>query len=226
MVPHINVAIDGPAGAGKSTVARKLAEKLGNPYIYVDTGALYRGITYQAQKYDVDIQDQEQVLALAEQMKMDFDSDYRLWIDGVLRAEEIRTPEVSRNVSIVAAYAGIRQYVLEFLKQLAMDGGVVMDGRDIGMYVLPNAEVKIFLTASIDERAARRMAELQGKNYALDIETMKKEIQERDDLDTGREISPLVQAPDAILIDTTNLQIDEVVEKIYEICRRSMRDAQ
>ena len=218
----INIAIDGPAGAGKSTVARMVATRLGEQYTYVDTGALYRGITYQALKNCIDIANEADVVHLANHIKLGFNPQQQLLIDGILTAEEIRTPEVSQNVSRVAAYPGIRQFLLKYLRELADNGGVIMDGRDIGTAVLPNADVKIFLTACIDERAARRASELRSKNYSVDIQTLKKEIALRDQQDSEREVSPLIKADDAILIDTTKLSIEQVVDEIVAICTQTI----
>lgn len=223
MLLPINIAIDGPAGAGKSTVARKVAEKLGERYTYVDTGALYRGITYMSIRMNKDIHNEDEVLSVFHSMQMEFDNSQQLIINGKVINDEIRTPEVSRSVSIVASFPSVRRELLKFLRKLAEKGGVVMDGRDIGEFVLPNADVKIFLTASIDVRANRRAIELQEKNYEVNIETLKGEIALRDKRDSEREESPLVQAKDAILIDTTELSIVEVIDKIVKICNDTIR---
>ncbi|OEF96027.1 (d)CMP kinase [Desulfuribacillus alkaliarsenatis] len=223
MSSPLNIAIDGPAGAGKSTVAKKLADKLGAEYTYIDTGALYRAIAYQAIKFNTDLYNEEAVYEIAKSTKLAFDSNNNVLINGEEKSEEIRTPEVSNNVSQVATYPKIRNHILILLRKLAMDGGVVMDGRDIGSFVIPTADVKIFLTADIDQRAKRRASELQQKNFDVDIKVLKQEILLRDQKDSEREQAPLIQAPDAILLDTTNLSINEVVEEINDVCEKVLR---
>jgi len=223
MVLRINIAIDGPAGAGKSTVARKVADKLGEGYIYVDTGALYRGITYWALKENIDINNEDEVMPTIDKIDLKFDFNQNLLINGYSYIDEIRTPIVSQNVSTVASYPKVRRYILELLRELASNGGVVMDGRDIGTFVLPDAEVKIFLTATIEQRANRRATELSNKNYNISLDVVKEEILLRDNRDSNRKESPLLQAKDAVLIDTTELSIDEVVDKIIDYCYQEIR---
>ncbi|OEH84775.1 cytidylate kinase [Desulfuribacillus stibiiarsenatis] len=221
---HINIAIDGPAGAGKSTVAKKVSDLLGKGYYYIDTGALYRGITYIVLYNSIDITNERAILEELQRHELAFDQNQKLMINGQVYAEAIRTPEVTSHVSSIAAYPGVRSYILSLLRKLAVTGGVVMDGRDIGSYVLPNAEVKIFLTASLEERAKRRAEELQSKSYEIDLSALQKEIADRDKQDTERKESPLIQAEDAIRIDTTNLTIDEVVQEIVAISRTMIKE--
>ncbi|WP_207940076.1 cytidylate kinase [Enterococcus sp. DIV2402] len=214
----INIAIDGPASSGKSTVAKILAKEYG--YIYTDTGAMYRSVTYLAIQHQVDFEDEQQLVALIERYPITFkqtETGQLIFVDGQDVTEVIRQPEVTNNVSIVSAHEKVRHELVRQQQKIAEDGGVVMDGRDIGTVVLPNAEVKIFLVASVTERAERRFKENQSKGIDTDFETLKQEIEQRDYLDSHREVSPLKQAEDAVRIDTTGLSIEEVVVAIKEV---------
>ena len=219
MEKKLCIAIDGPAAAGKSTVAKIVARK--KSYIYIDTGAMYRAITYLALEKGVDLNDEAALTALLKESAIDLtvspEGEQKDYIAGEDVTEAIRTDSVSNQVSIVAKYAGIREEMTKRQQQLAEKGGVVMDGRDIGTHVLPNAEVKIFLLASVEERAKRRFEENVKKGYNVNYETLAEEIRRRDKLDSEREISPLKKADDALEIDTTSLTIDEVAEKILQI---------
>jgi len=219
MEKKLCIAIDGPAAAGKSTVAKIVAGK--KSYIYIDTGAMYRAITYLALKKGVDLNDEAALTALLKESTIDLtvslEGEQKVYIAGEDVTEAIRTDDVSNQVSIVAKYAGIREEMTKRQQQLAEKGGVVMDGRDIGTHVLPNAEVKIFLLASVEERAKRRFEENVKKGYNVNYETLAEEIRRRDKLDSEREISPLKKADDALEIDTTSLTIDEVAEKILQV---------
>ena len=201
---NLVVAIDGPAGAGKSTVAQLAAKKLG--YTYIDTGAMYRAVAWKTLQQKKDVTD-ELILEVVKDIDVD------------LQTGEIRTPEVSSIVSQVAALGPVREKMVDLQRKMGERGSVLMDGRDIATNVLPNADVKIFLTASIEERARRRHKELTEKGYTIDMEQMKADIAARDKADSEREISPLVQAEDATLLDTTGLSIDEVVERILSMCK-------
>lgn len=213
------VAIDGPAGAGKSTVAKLAAKALG--YTYIDTGAMYRAVAWKtlAQKQPV-----TDALILDVVKDIDVRLSYdggvtHVFVDGREITGEIRTPEVSHIVSQVAALGPVREKMVDLQRKMATDGGVLMDGRDIATHVLPDADVKIFLTASIEERAQRRWKEMKEKGYDMSLEDLQRDIAARDKADSEREISPLVQADDATLLDTTGLSIDEVVARILAMCR-------
>ena len=211
------IAIDGPAGAGKSTVAKIVAEKLG--YTYIDTGAMYRAVAWKTLQQSSEATD-EAILRAVEGIDVRLactDSGTRVTVDGTDVTGEIRTPEVTHIVSRVAALGPVREKMVELQRAMAADGAVVMDGRDIGTNVLPNADVKIFLTASVEERARRRYDEMKEKGYAVDFDDLKKEIASRDKQDSEREISPLRQAEDAILLDSTALSIDAVVARVMEL---------
>ena len=217
------VAIDGPAGAGKSTVAKLAAKALG--YTYIDTGAMYRAVAWKtlAQKQPV-----TDALILDVVKDIDVRLSYdggvtHVFVDGREITGEIRTPEVSHIVSQVAALGPVREKMVDLQRKMATDGGVLMDGRDIATHVLPDADVKIFLTASIEERAQRRWKEMKEKGYDMSLEELQKDIAARDKADSEREISPLVQADDATLLDTTGLSIDGVVARILAMCSEAGR---
>lgn len=213
------VAIDGPAGAGKSTVARLAAQKL--DYIYIDTGAMYRAVAWKALQQHQTVTD-ELIISLMPEIEVRLayqDGKTQVFVDGRDITGEIRTPEVTGIVSQVAKLAPVREKMVELQRRMAANGGVIMDGRDIATHVLPNADVKLFLTASIEERAKRRWEEMRQKGYDVDFEELKKDIAARDKADSERKISPLVKADDAELLDTTGLTIDQVVERILSMCR-------
>lgn len=211
------IAIDGPAGAGKSTVAKIVAEKLG--YTYIDTGAMYRGVAWKTLKQSQAATD-EDILRAVQEIDVRLactENGTRVTVDGTDVTQEIRTPEVTHIVSRVAALGPVREKMVELQRAMAADGAIVMDGRDIGTNVLPNADVKIFLTASVEERARRRYDEMKEKGYAVNFDKLKREIALRDKQDSEREISPLRQAEDAVLLDTTSLSIDEVVAHVLKL---------
>lgn len=212
------VAIDGPAGAGKSTVAQLAAKKLG--YTYIDTGAMYRAVAWKVlQQQEVT---DERILEVIRDIDVDLhyaEGKTTVTVDGEDVSAAIRTPEVSAVVSRVAALGPVRTKMVDLQRKMAKRGAVLMDGRDIATNVLPHADVKIFLTASIEERARRRWKEMKEKGYDIALETLKKDIAARDKADSEREISPLVQADDAVLLDTTGLSIDEVVARILNLCQ-------
>lgn len=219
-----NIAIDGPAGAGKSTVARKLAEQLN--YLYIDTGAMYRAVAYYALERGVDLDDQEQLSRLAGEIEVSlaYDSDRRLKVfcNGVEISDKIRTQAVSQSVSKVAKVPAVRVRLVELQRRMAAGGGVVMDGRDIGSVVLPDAQLKFFITASIEQRTRRRLKELKEQGCPVNFDELKAEILQRDKIDSSRENSPLVRVPDAILVDTSDMTIEEVVREILNISRKRL----
>jgi len=218
------IAIDGPVGAGKSTVAKLVAQKLG--YLYVDTGAMYRAVALKALRLGMDINDPIVMTMLAEatdiQLQQQDDGNVRVFLDGEDVTEAIRMPEVSEASSIVSAHEGVRKVLAERQKAMAELGGVVMEGRDIQTVIAPDAEVKIFLTASLEERAKRRWLELQQKGISVSYEEVLQEVKERDERDKSRAIAPLRKAPDAVEIDTTKMTPEEVADKIIELaCKRA-----
>lgn len=214
----IQVAIDGPASAGKSTVAKIVAKKL--HFIYCDTGAMYRSVTFAALKNHVKLDDDQALKELLKTIEIRFvpaEPEQRVFVNDEEVTQAIRTPEITNNVSLVSAQPSVRAELTKRQQEIAEAGGIVMDGRDIGTTVLPNAEVKIFLVASVHERAVRRFKENQTKGIATPLDVLEKEIEERDYKDSHRKISPLTQAEDAILVDTTSMTIDQVVDKIIAI---------
>ena len=214
----IQVAIDGPASAGKSTVAKIVAKKL--HFIYCDTGAMYRSVTFAALKHHVKLDDDQALKELLNTIEIRFvpaEPEQRVFVNDEEVTQAIRTPEITNYVSLVSAQPSVRAELTKRQQEIAEAGGIVMDGRDIGTTVLPNAEVKIFLVASVHERAVRRFKENQTKGIDTPLDVLEKEIEERDYKDSHREISPLTQAKDAVLVDTTSLTIDQVVDQILEI---------
>lgn len=217
----LQIAIDGPASAGKSTVAKLVAKKLG--YVYCDTGAMYRATTYAAKKNHVAYDDDQGLKEMLEKTEIRFvpaESEQKVFVNETEVTKTIRLPEIANNVSTVSAQKSVRADLTERQRMIAEQGGIVMDGRDIGTTVLPNAEVKIFLVASVHERAVRRFKENVEKGIDTPLDVLEKEIEERDYKDSHRKISPLTQAKDAVLVDTTSLSIEEVVAKIMEIIEK------
>ena len=209
------IAIDGPSGAGKSTVARILANRLG--YIYIDTGAMYRSIGWNAKKERIDPADENALADLCGRtevtIKID-SSDPRFYVDGADVTGEIRTPEMGMMASTVSKSPAVRARLLTLQRELGKNGGVVMDGRDIGTVVFPDADWKFFLEASAEERGKRRYRELKEKGMDVDLTQITQEIKDRDHQDSGRSIAPLRKADDALLIDSSFLSIDEVVDRM------------
>jgi cytidylate kinase len=221
---RISIAIDGPAGAGKSTLAKRVADVLG--YLYIDTGAMYRAATWVALEQRADLDNHEQVIALLEKAQIELlppdassQGRVRVIVNGADVSFIIRSRIITRFVSPVAAIAGVRKILVEKQKRLASTGGVVMDGRDIGTVVLPQAELKIFLTASPEIRAQRRLRDMIEMGQTADLETIIADIKQRDHIDSTRATSPLKQADDAVLIDTDNYTLDEVCAKVLELSR-------
>ena len=215
----ISVAIDGPAGAGKSTIARRLAAELG--YRYVDTGAIYRTVAYFMDLWGVSPKDADGVNRYIDELTVGIEYDenglQHMLMNGMDVTKDIRTPDISQKASLISAHACVRDMLLDMQRELAEQNNVVMDGRDIGTVVLPNATVKIFLTASPEVRAKRRCDELNAKGQKADYNTVLKEIQQRDYQDTHRDIAPLKMCPDSIKVDTSDMSIDQVLEAIKEI---------
>jgi cytidylate kinase len=218
MKKKISIAIDGPAAAGKSTVAKLVAENLS--YIYIDTGAMYRALTLKALTKDVNLENAMELYTLLTQTQIQLVPEKGgqfVYLDGNDVTDKIRSQEVTNSVSIVSKHQSVREEMVSRQQRLAEGGGVVMDGRDIGTHVLPQAEVKVFLVASVEERAVRRHTENLEKGYSSDLQQLKEEIEKRDKLDSEREVAPLKKASDAKLIDTTALSIEQVVNRIVAL---------
>ncbi len=216
----ISIAIDGPAGAGKGTIAKLLAKKLG--YVYIDTGAMYRATGLYYSKQNIDFSDENKINELIDNVdiKMTYDAGIlKVYLNSEDVTEEIRTEEASRGASKVSVFPKVREKMVKLQQQMAESLNVIMEGRDIGTVVLPNATLKIFLTASVEVRAERRYKEQIEKGMDVTLEAIKKDIEERDYRDSHRETSPLKQAHDAIVVDSSNMTIDEVVESILKLIK-------
>ena len=218
------IAIDGPAGAGKSTIAKRLAKELG--YQYVDTGAIYRTVAYFLDLWGVSPKDVDGVQRYIDELTIgiEYDEDglQHMIMNGMDVTGEIRTQDISQKASLVSAHAVVRDVLLDMQRDVAKEYNVIMDGRDIGTVVLPKADVKIFLTASAEVRAKRRTDELLAKGQKADFDTILKEIQQRDYQDTHREVAPLKMAKDSVKVDTSDLDIDGVVDAIRQIVRKKI----
>ncbi len=218
------VAVDGPAGSGKSTVAKEIAKRLG--LLYIDTGAMYRTVGYAAQKKGIALEDETAVTAMLSDLDMKIcpqEDGQKIYLEGEDVTQKIRTQEAGKGASIVAAYAGVRQELVQLQQKMAQAHSVIMDGRDIATTVLPQAQVKIYLDASAEERAKRRVGELQAQGKQADLEVVKQEILQRDDQDMHRAISPLRCAPDATVVDTTGMDIAAVVETLLQIIAKKVQ---
>ena len=205
------IAVDGPAGAGKSTISKLIAKKLNINYI--DTGAMYRAVTYKCLSEGVDVKNEKDVIEVAKRTDIDF-RDNNIYLDSKVVNEEIRTREVSANVSDVAKIKEVRYLMVDVQREIGTRNDVILDGRDIGSYVFPNADYKFFLVATPEERGRRRYKELCEKGFEGTLEEIIKDIEKRDEIDSNREFAPLKKADDAIEIDTTGLGIEEVVEAV------------
>lgn len=214
--------MDGPAGAGKSTLAKIVAKKLG--YLYIDTGAMYRALALKALRTGIHIDDDEALAQMAAatsvQLERSPSGGNQVYLDGEDVTAEIRTPSVDRVVSRVSASPQLRKYMVEAQREIARGGGVVMDGRDIGSHVLPNADVKFFVTASLAERARRRQHQQAQAGHQLDLRELEADIARRDELDQNKGEGSLVRLPDAVYIDTTGRSVEDVVAEMLSRCRR------
>lgn len=220
---YISVAVDGPAGSGKSTITKMVAKNLG--YNYVDTGAMYRGLTYDFLKNNLTELDEKKIELLLSKVKFEvkfIDRVQYVFVNDEDVSEKIRTAEVSKFTSLFAKSPAVREFLIDTQRNLAMSNNIIMDGRDIASVVLPNADVKIFLTASVEERARRRVLDFERQGVVdIDFDKVKADIAARDYQDENRAIAPLVKVDDAVLIDTTNLTITEVVEKMTELIKKA-----
>lgn len=212
------VAIDGPAAAGKSTVAKMVAKKIGATYI--DTGAMYRAVTYFALSQNIDPKDESAVVSLLPKLKLDIKEGERIFLNGTDVTKQIRSIEVNDNVSYVASYKDIRLALVDIQRKMSESISVVMDGRDIGTYVLPNADIKIFQVASVGTRALRRYKENISKGIQCELEDIEICLKKRDHIDSTRTFAPLKPADDSIVLDTSNLSIEEAVDAVIEIIKK------
>lgn len=219
-----NIAIDGPAGAGKSTIAKTAAKQLG--FIYVDTGALYRAVGYYVLNNNIDPKNEEKVTDILSQINVSLkfvDNEQRVFLNEEDVSGKIRTPEISMYASAVSAHPSVRQFLFETQRKLARENDVIMDGRDIGTVVLPNADVKIFLTASPEERARRRYEELVLKGEKVNYDDILKDVITRDYNDSHRATAPLKQADDAILLDTTGNELEKSVQLVISTIKEHLK---
>lgn len=218
----ISIAVDGPSAAGKSSISKIVAKKL--DYIYIDTGAMYRCVGYYCLQNNIDIRDEAAVSKVLEQIKIEMDSNNHVYLNNDDVSQAIRQDQVSMTASIVSGYQAVRTFLVDQQRQMASVGGVILDGRDIGTVVLPDAKLKIYQIASVDTRAKRRYLENQERGLDADLETIKKDIEQRDYQDMNRDISPLKQADDAIVLDTSDLTLQEVVDRVIELVEEKIKE--
>lgn len=214
----IAIAIDGPAGAGKSSISKVVSNELG--YLYIDTGAMYRGVTWAVLDSHVNVNNQKDVESLLPSLDLTLEptaNACKVFVKGQDVTDLIRQQQINENVSTIASYKGVREYLVERQQAMAAVGGVILDGRDIGSVVLPKAELKIYLTASVDARAKRRWLEVQGTSNEQSLEDIKKNVESRDEMDKNRDESPLVCVEDAIVVNSSNMTFDETVEHILHL---------
>lgn len=207
------IAIDGPAGAGKSTIAKLLADRI--HYTYIDSGAMYRALTLKVFTSGIEMADTEKIIEISENVDIDF-KDKSIYLDGEVVDKQIREEHINKNVSTVAAISEVRRNIVRLQRKISLGKNVVMDGRDVGTVIFPNAFLKFFITASLEERAIRRCAEIDETGRKADLQDIKCQIEKRDFIDSTREDSPLVQAKDAILIDTSGKGIEEVLQEVLK----------
>lgn len=222
----LTIAIDGPAAVGKSTMGKLIARELG--FLYIDTGAIYRAITWKVLKNNININDEEMISNLVSDTSITIERAnckslngyYHIFVDGEDVTEEIRNPRIDQNVSQISRLPKIRKQLIHLQRKLAEKGNIVMEGRDIGSVILPQADIKFYFTASEEERIKRRYKELIEKSYSIDYEVVKKQIIQRDKIDSKRKYAPLIKAKDAILIDSTEKSIEEVKDNILQIIKK------
>lgn len=219
MVDKLSIAFDGPAGAGKSTVARLVAEQLG--YQYVNTGAMYRAFALKVAEARTDSSIPPEICALLQTTSIDLKGD-QVYLDGIDVSEKIRSTTIGALASDISTLPEVREQMVRWQREMAKDKGVVMDGRDIGTVVLPDADVKVFLTASLEERTRRRFEEMRAKGLEVNWDDVEAEIIKRDEQDSSRAVGPLKPAPDAVILDSTDLNISEVVGRVIDLCKRRL----
>lgn len=222
MKQHLRIAIDGPAGAGKSTVAKEVARRLA--ILYVDTGAMYRGVAWLSVQYGVNVTDEHGLVRLLSEHTLSFakgpTGSFEVAADGVSITDLLRNVEVSQRVSELSAHPKVRSILTEWQRQLSLSQSVVMDGRDIGTVVMPDADYKFFLTADLRERARRRHAEMQGKGFGGTLDQLQETMAARDERDSSRAVAPLAKAPDAVEVDSTGKTVDDVCNEILRVVTR------
>lgn len=223
MAKNISIAIDGPAAAGKSTIAKIVAKRLN--FTYIDTGAMYRAFTYFVIKNKFNPQDEVACCSLISRIKIELKPNGVVLCNGEDVTSIIREPIVSQNVSYIASYKPIRLFLVDEQRKMSVNTSVVMDGRDIGTYVLPNAEVKIYQIASVETRAVRRYEENLSKGIACTLKEIEEEVRKRDYIDSNREFAPLKPAPDSVLLDTSFMSINEVADAVEDIIKRKTQEA-
>ncbi|MGL6228951.1 MAG: (d)CMP kinase [Culicoidibacterales bacterium] len=221
MSKELIVAIDGPAASGKGTLAKELAEYFG--YIYVDTGSMYRAVTYKALQQQLDVNDEASVMNMLDTTTITMTPDHKTLLDGVDVSTIIRSNNVSENVSYIAIHPLVREKLVDLQRKIASEGGAVLDGRDIGTVVLPNADVKIYLTASVEARAMRRQLDNQQRGIESNFEQVRDNLALRDQIDSTREVAPLKQAADAVLLDSTELTIPQTYEAAIAIIEQAKK---
>ena len=214
----ISIAIDGPSAAGKSSIAKIVAKKL--DYVYIDTGEMYSCVGYYCLQNNIDLGDEQAVSEVLKDIKITMDSENRVYLNDCDVSSEIRQDKVSMSASKVSSYQDVREFLVKQQRQMAKAGGVILDGRDIGTVVLPDAELKIYQSASVETRAMRRYLENKQRGLPADLETIKNDIEQRDYQDMNRKISPLKKADDAIVLDTSDLRIEEVVDEVLKLVKQ------